>query len=75
MAKQVKRKRHPWTSAEYRKFKQLVDLAGSLRQMDRITARLEMPKFIERVGKEKCDLMFAFMCRNDKRPHETKEAT
>jgi hypothetical protein len=33
-------------------------MAESPRQMDRIKARLEQPKFIERVGKDKCDLMF-----------------
>ena len=48
----------PYTRKEYREFRKLVIMAESPRQMDRIKARLEQPKFIERVGKDKCDLMF-----------------
>ena len=51
-------KKKPYTRKEYNEFKRLVMLAESIRQMDRIKARLEQPKFIERVGREKCDLMF-----------------
>ena len=51
-------KKKPYTKAEYKEFSRLVRLAESSRQIDRIKARLEQPKFIERVGKEKCDLMF-----------------
>lgn len=50
--------KNPYTRKEYNEFKRLVMLAESVRQMDRIEARLEQPKFIERVGREKCDLMF-----------------
>ena len=48
----------PYTKKEYAEFKRLVLMEESLRQMDRIISRLEMPKFIDRVGREKCDLMF-----------------
>lgn len=51
-------KKKPYTRKEYHEFRKLVIMAESPRQMDRIKARLEQPKFIERVGKDKCDLMF-----------------
>lgn len=47
-----------YTQAELKQFRRLVELGESLRQMDRIESRLRMPKFIERVGREKCDAMF-----------------
>ena len=55
-------KKKPYTVAEYRKFKRLVEMAESRVQMDRINSRLQMPKFIEEVGREKCDLMFKVLC-------------
>lgn len=53
-----RRQVNPYTQAEYREFKRLVEKAESRLQMDRIESRLDMPKFIERVGREKCDIMF-----------------
>lgn len=47
-----------YTKAELDEFRKLVQAAESLRQMDRIHARFEQPKFIARVGKEKCDAMY-----------------
>lgn len=47
-----------YTQKELKEFRRLVELGESLQQMDRIESRLEMPKFIERVGREKCDAMF-----------------
>lgn len=48
----------PYTRKEYKEFKRLVMLAESIEQVDRIESRLEQPKFVARVGREKCDLMF-----------------
>lgn len=47
-----------YTKPEIDEFRRLVELGESLRQMDRIESRLEMPRFVERVGREKCDAMF-----------------
>ena len=43
---------------DMREFTRLVALGESARQMDRITSRMEFPKFVEKHGKEKCDAMF-----------------
>lgn len=48
-----------YTKEEFAEFFRLVNMSGSASQMDRISSRLDMPKFIERVGREKCDIMFA----------------
>lgn len=47
-----------YTEEELNEFRELVELGESCHQMDRINSRLDMPKFIERVGREKCDAMF-----------------
>jgi len=47
-----------YTKAELDAFRELVEQSASPYQMDRIHSRLEMPKFIQMVGKEKCDAMF-----------------
>jgi hypothetical protein len=47
-----------YTKSELNEFRKLVEMAESHDQMDRINSRFDMPKFIERVGKEKCDTMF-----------------
>ena len=39
-------------------FRDLVEAAESPSQLDRIRSRLDMPKFIERVGRDKCEAMF-----------------
>lgn len=54
----MKAKKKPYTRKEYNEFKRLVLLAESRDQMDRINSRIEQPKFIELVGRDKCDLMF-----------------
>jgi hypothetical protein len=46
-----------YTKAELDAFRMLVEQGESPRQMERIHSRLEMPKFIKMVGKEKCDAM------------------
>ena len=47
-----------YTDEELNEFRRLVELSESINQMDRIESRLEMPRFIERVGRDKCDAMF-----------------
>lgn len=47
-----------YTDDELNEFRELVELAESYQQMDRINSRLDMPHFINRVGKEKCDEMY-----------------
>jgi len=47
-----------YTEEELDEFRNLVEMAESCHQLDRINSRLEMPKFIERVSREKCDAMF-----------------
>ena len=61
------KKKRPYTEQQYRRFKRLVEMTESCDQMDRINARLEMPRFIEQVGRETCDLMFARLCAKDER--------
>lgn len=50
-----------WTKAEITEFDRLVEMTSSRDQVTRIKARMEMPKFIEKHGKEKCDAMFSHL--------------
>lgn len=47
-----------YTEAELAEFRDLVEAGESRVQTERIRSRLDMPKFIERVGREKCKAMF-----------------
>jgi hypothetical protein len=47
-----------FTDDELKEFRDLVEAAESRSQLLRIRSRMDMPKFIARVGKEKCDAMF-----------------
>ena len=47
-----------YTKKELNEFRRLVEMGESQHQMARIESRLQMPKFIERVGRDKCDAMF-----------------
>jgi hypothetical protein len=47
-----------YTKEELAEFRHLVILGESHNQMDRIGSRMDMPKFIERVGRDKCDVMY-----------------
>jgi hypothetical protein len=47
-----------FTKEELDEFRVLVEKGESRQQMDRIESRLDMPKFIERVGRDKCNAMF-----------------
>lgn len=53
-----------YSKEEYRRFVRLVRMSGSHQQMDRITSRLEMPKLIKELGREKCDAMWV-VAQND----------
>jgi hypothetical protein len=52
-----------YTKEEFKQFKRLVEMQESPIQITRITGRLDMQKFIEKVGKEKCDVMFTDLCK------------
>lgn len=47
-----------YTKEELDEFRTRVEQCESCHQMDRIHGRLDMSKFVERVGKDKCDAMF-----------------
>lgn len=47
-----------YTYEELKEFRRLVQMGESRRQMDRIKSRLEMPLFIKKVGRQKCEAMF-----------------
>lgn len=51
-----------YTQEELDEFRDLVEAAESTDQVERIRSRVTMPDFIERVGREKCDAMFAVLC-------------
>lgn len=50
-----------YTEADLREFRKLVIQAESFNQLSRISARLDMPKFIKKHGKAKCDAMFEIL--------------
>ncbi len=50
-----------WTEEEIVEFDGLVDDISSQLQMVRIAARMDMTKFVQEHGKEKCDAMFAHL--------------
>lgn len=54
-----------YTEADYAAFRRLVLLGESQRQMARIESRLQMPKLIERLGKQVCDEMFERLKREE----------
>lgn len=47
-----------FTKDQFSEFFRLVNMSGSSDQMDRINSRLDMPKFINEVGRETCDRMY-----------------
>lgn len=53
-----------YTAVELAEFRDLVEAGESRNQLERIRARMDMPKFIERVGREKCDRMFEVLRRD-----------
>lgn len=53
-------KKKGYTKDEYRRFKKLVEMGESRVQMDRINSRLQMPAFIEEVGRAKCNVRHAW---------------
>lgn len=55
-----------WTKEELKEFDTLIDDVSSRDQMRRISGRIEMNKFVEKHGKEKCDAMFAHLEKKGK---------
>lgn len=51
-------KEQKFTDDELNEFRDLVEAGESRNQLERIRSRLDMTKFIERVGREKCEDMF-----------------
>ena len=47
-----------YTPKELDEFRDLVEAGESRVQMERLRSRFDMPKFIERVGRDKCEAMF-----------------
>lgn len=47
-----------WTQDEFDEFDRLTRMLSSLRQMDRITARIDIRNFEAKHGKAKCQAMF-----------------
>lgn len=47
-----------YTTDELDEFRDLVEAGESQNQLERIRSRLALPKFVERVGREKCEAMF-----------------
>lgn len=50
-----------WKPEELAEFDRLLDMTASRNQMERISGRLDMAKFVEKHGKEKCDAMFVHL--------------
>lgn len=50
-----------FTKKEFEQFFRLVTMSGSAYQMDRINSRLEMPGFINAVGRPACNKMWSLI--------------
>jgi hypothetical protein len=50
-----------WADEELAEFDSLIDMLSSRDQLERISGRLAMSKFVAQHGKEKCDAMFAYL--------------
>lgn len=57
----------PYTAAELRKFDRITAKLGSRSQIERISGRLEIKKFIAEHGQTKCDAMFVVLKKRDRR--------
>jgi len=56
-----------YTDAELRRFNLITLKLSSRTQLHRIEARMEIRRFIEEHGKEKCDAMFEVLKRRDRK--------
>jgi len=54
-----------YTDSDYQEFRRLVEMGESQHQMDRIHSRLDLPKLIDRLGRDTCDEMFKRLCSED----------
>lgn len=50
-----------WTKDELKEFDSLIDKVSSKSQMDWIEGRIDMKKFVEKHGKEKCNAMYVHL--------------
>lgn len=55
-----------YTKEELREFDRITDRLSGRSQLDRIDARFDLKRFIEKHGKEKCDEMFQELTRRDR---------
>lgn len=55
-----------WTEDELNEFDELTEMASSRNQLERISGRLGLNKFVLAHGKEKCNAMFAHLTAKDK---------
>lgn len=56
-----------FTAEELSEFDRASWRASSPDQVNRISGRMELRKLVARHGKEKCDAMFAFLTKKDRR--------
>lgn len=50
-----------WTPEELKEFDRLIDMTSSRDQVQRISGRMDMRKFVDKHGKEKCDAIWAHL--------------
>lgn len=55
-----------WTDEELAEFDRLTSLSSSSHQMHRIESRIELPKFIDKHGMDKCNAMYAHLMQADR---------
>jgi hypothetical protein len=55
-----------YTKAELRRFDRVTMRLSSRDQLERISARMEIKRVVEELGKEKCDAMYAALKQRDK---------
>ena len=60
-----------YTKDELKEFDRLTNELSSHNQVARIGARMDIKKFIEKHGKEKCDAMFAELQKRDAKRRKT----
>lgn len=56
-----------WTADELRRFDLTTMRLGSVDQLERIEARINIDKLVQEWGKEKCDAMFAHLQKEDRK--------
>lgn len=54
-----------YTTEAMAEFRDLVEAGESRDQLERIRSRVSMPRFIAKVGRERCDAMFEILKAED----------